>query len=687
MSKKDIDRIVELRELIHSYNTQYYIHSISLVSNYEFDQLLKELEELEIKYPELYDANSPTKRVGGDITKSFETVLHKYPMLSLSNSYSKDDIADFDQRVKKIIDVPLTYICELKYDGVAISIIYKNGNLVKAITRGDGTQGEDVTNNVRTISSIPLVLNGDYPENLEVRGEIMYSKSVFKELNKNREKQGLALFSNPRNSASGTLKLQDSSIVAKRKLDCFIYAVYLDNHKINSLFLQYNYLAQFGFKIPSVEDKYVEQVNDVSGIMNFINYWEERKEDLPFEIDGIVIKVNEIDIQKEIGNTSKSPRWAIAYKYKAVQVSTVLEDIVYQVGRTGAITPVANLKAVEISGTIVKRASVHNADQIEKLDLRINDIVFVEKGGEIIPKITGVDHSKRNANSSKFVFSSKCPECSSELVRDEGEAHHYCLNSNLCPPQIKGKIIHFIGRKQLNIDGIGQETIEQLYNEKLIKNIADLFALKKQDLLPLERMAEKSAENIIKGIQQSKSAPFHKVLFGLGIRYVGETVAKKLTSYFKDINQLRSSNFEELCSIEEVGDKIAESIVQYFSVDYNNKIIDLLLKNGLNMTSDISENILKSTILENKKIVISGTFKNISRDELKKAIEINGGKNSSSVSKSTDILIAGENMGPSKLEKAEKFKVSIMNENEFLNLISEENSNEDSKQYQQGELF
>ena len=687
MSKKDIDRIVELRELIHSYNTQYYIHSISLVSDYEFDQLLKELEELEIKYPELYDANSPTKRVGGDITKSFETVLHKYPMLSLSNSYSKDDIADFDQRVKKIIDVPLTYICELKYDGVAISIIYKNGNLVKAITRGDGTQGEDVTNNVRTISSIPLVLNGDYPENLEVRGEIMYSKSVFKELNQNREKQGLALFSNPRNSASGTLKLQDSSIVAKRKLDCFIYAVYLDNHKINSLFLQYNYLAQFGFKIPSVEDKYVEQVNDVSGIMNFINYWEERKEDLPFEIDGIVIKVNEIDIQKEIGNTSKSPRWAIAYKYKAVQVSTVLEDIVYQVGRTGAITPVANLKAVEISGTIVKRASVHNADQIEKLDLRIKDIVFVEKGGEIIPKITGVDHSKRNANSSKFVFSSKCPECSSELVRDEGEAHHYCLNSNLCPPQIKGKIIHFIGRKQLNIDGIGQETIEQLYNEKLIENVADLFALKKQDLLPLERMAEKSAENIINGIQQSKSAPFHKVLFGLGIRYVGETVAKKLTSYFKDINQLRSSNFEELCSIEEVGDKIAESIVQYFSVDYNNKIIDLLLENGLNMTSDISENILKSTILENKKIVISGTFKNISRDELKKAIEINGGKNSSSVSKSTDILIAGENMGPSKLEKAEKFKVSIMNENEFLKLISEENSNEDSKQYQQGELF
>ena len=687
MSKIDIDRIVELRELIHSYNTQYYIHSVSVVSDFEFDQLLKELDELEIKYPQLYDVNSPTKRVGGDITKSFETVSHKYPMLSLSNSYSKDDIAEFDQRVKKIIDVPLTYICELKYDGVAISIIYKNGNLVKAITRGDGTQGEDVTNNVRTISSIPLVLSGDYPENLEVRGEIMYSKSVFKELNKNREKEGLSLFSNPRNSASGTLKLQDSSIVAKRKLDCFIYAVFLDENKINSVFQQYNYLAQFGFKAPSVENNYVEEVKDVNGIMNFINYWEQTKEDLPFEIDGIVIKVNEIDIQKEIGNTSKSPRWAIAYKYKAVQVSTILEDIVYQVGRTGAITPVANLKAVEISGTIVKRASVHNADQIEKLDLRINDSVFVEKGGEIIPKITGVELSKRNAKSSKFIFSSKCPECGSVLVRDEGEAHHYCLNSNLCPPQIKGKIIHFIGRKQLNIDGIGQETIEQLYNEKLIENVADLFTLKKEDLLPLERMAEKSAENIINGIQQSKSAPFHKVLFGLGIRYVGETVAKKLTSYFKDVNQLRSSNFEELCSIEEVGDKIAESIVQYFSIDYNNKIIDLLLENGLNMTSDISENILKSTILENKKIVISGTFKNISRDELKKTIELNGGKNSSSVSKSTDILIAGENMGPSKLEKAEKFKVSILNENDFLNLVKQEKPNEDSKQYQQGELF
>ena len=687
MSKIDIDRIVELRELIHSYNTQYYIHSVSVVSDFEFDQLLKELDELEIKYPQLYDVNSPTKRVGGDITKSFETVSHKYPMLSLSNSYSKDDIAEFDQRVKKIIDVPLTYICELKYDGVAISIIYKNGNLVKAITRGDGTQGEDVTNNVRTISSIPLVLSGNYPENFEVRGEIMYSKSVFKELNKNREKEGLSLFSNPRNSASGTLKLQDSSIVAKRKLDCFIYAVFLDENKINSVFQQYNYLAQFGFKAPSVENNYVEEVKDVNGIMNFINYWEQRKEDLPFEIDGIVIKVNEIDIQKEIGNTSKSPRWAIAYKYRAVQVSTILEDIVYQVGRTGAITPVANLKAVEISGTIVKRASVHNADQIEKLDLRINDSVFVEKGGEIIPKITGVELSKRNAKSSKFIFSSKCPECGSVLVRDEGEAHHYCLNSNLCPPQIKGKIIHFIGRKQLNIDGIGQETIEQLYNEKLIENVADLFTLKKEDLLPLERMAEKSAENIINGIQQSKSAPFHKVLFGLGIRYVGETVAKKLTSYFKDINQLRSSTFEELCSIEEVGDKIAESIVEHFSIDYNNKIIDSLLLNGLNMTSDISENILKSTILENKKIVISGTFKNISRDELKKTIELNGGKNSSSVSKSTDILIAGENMGPSKLEKAEKFKVSILNENDFLNLVKQEKPNEDSKQYQQGELF
>ena len=687
MSKLEINRIIELRELIHSYNTQYYIHSNSVVSDFEFDQLLKELEQLEFKYPEINDPNSPTKRVGGDITKSFETVSHKYPMLSLSNSYSKDDIAEFDQRVKKIIDVPYSYICELKYDGVAISIIYKDGKLLKAITRGDGTQGEDVTNNVRTISSIPLVLSGDYPKNLEVRGEIMYSKLAFNELNQNRENEGLPLFSNPRNSASGTLKLQDSSIVAKRKLDCFLYSVFFDDSRINKVFEQYKYLGNFGFKTPSISKRYVETVKNVDGIMSFINYWEEKRNNLPFEIDGIVVKINETDIQKEIGNTSKSPRWAIAYKYKAIQVSTVLEEIVYQVGRTGAITPVANLKPVVISGTIVKRASVHNSDQIKKLDLRINDVVFVEKGGEIIPKIIGVNFSERSPSSNAHSFINNCPECNSILVRDDDQAHHYCLNSNLCPPQIKGKLIHFIGRKQLNINGIGQETIEQLYNEKLIENVADLYSLNKEDLLPIERMAEKSVDNIINGIQASKSAPFHKVLFGLGIRYVGETVAKKLTSYFKDINHLRNSSFEELCNIDEVGEKIAESLVEYFSLDYNNKIIDELLEQGLQMKSDHTSNVLKSNILENKKIVISGTFENVSREELKSIIETNGGKNVSSVSKATDILIAGGNMGPSKLEKAKEFNISIMKENDFLSLINYNEKSSDSNQYKQGQLF
>ena len=687
MSKIEINRIIDLRGLIHLYNTQYYIHSNSVISDFEFDQLLKELEQLELKHPETNDPNSPTKRVGGDITKSFETVSHKYPMLSLSNSYSKDDIAEFDQRVKKIIDVPYSYICELKYDGVAISITYKDGKLLKAITRGDGTQGEDVTNNVRTISSIPLVLSGDYPKNLEVRGEIMYSKLAFKELNLNRENEGLPLFSNPRNSASGTLKLQDSSIVAKRNLDCFLYSVFLDDGRINKVFEQYKYLGNFGFKTPSISKRYVETVKDVDGIMSFINFWEEKRNNLPFEIDGIVIKINETDVQKEIGNTSKSPRWAIAYKYKAIQVSTVLEEIVYQVGRTGAITPVANLKPVVISGTIVKRASVHNSDQIKKLDLRINDVVFVEKGGEIIPKITGVNFSERSPSSNAHSFINNCPECNSILVRDDDQAHHYCLNSNLCPPQIKGKLIHFIGRKQLNIDGIGQETIEQLYNEKLIENVADLYSLNKEDLLPIDRMAEKSADNIINGIQASKSAPFHKVLFGLGIRYVGETVAKKLTSYFKDINHLRSSSFEELCNIDEVGEKIAESLVEYFSLDYNNKIIDELLEQGLQMKSDHSLNVVKSNILENKKIVISGTFENVSREELKSIIETNGGKNVSSVTKATDILIAGDNMGPSKLEKAKEFNISIMKENDFLSLINYNEKSSDSNQYKQGQLF
>ena len=686
MNKSETDRILQLRELIHSYNHEYYINSKSIISDYEFDLLLKELEKLENKHPELYDANSPTKRVGGDITKSFPSVIHQYPMLSLNNSYSKEDMVDFDERIRKIIDVPFSYICELKYDGVAISIIYENGQLSKAVTRGDGTKGEDVTNNVRTISSVPLVLKGNAPRKLEVRGEIMYSKAAFQDLNLQRAKEQLPLFSNPRNTASGTLKLQDSSEVAKRKLDCFLYAVFLEDNHIEKVYDQYYYLNQFGFKTPSIKSRYVEEVFDVNGIMDFISYWNSKREDLPFEIDGIVIKVNELAIQNEIGNTSKSPRWAIAYKYKAIQVSTILEDIIYQVGRTGAITPVAKLNPVEISGTIVKRASVHNADQMIKLDLCYQDTVYVEKGGEIIPKIIGVDRTKRPTNSKSFKFIDNCPQCDSKLVREDGEVHHYCLNSNFCPPQIKGKIIHFIGRKQMNIDGIGSETIDQLYSAGLINNIADLYALKKEDLLPLDRMAEKSADNIINGILESKKAPFNKILFGLGIRFVGETVAKKLTAHFKNINQLRTATFEELCNIDEVGGKIAESIVAYFKLDFNNEIVNRLLGFGLIMESIQSDFKLKSTILDNKKIVISGAFQNISREGLKKLIEENGGKNSSSVSKATDILVAGENMGPSKLEKANNFKIKILNEEEFLKLINQQN-NSDAKQYEQGELF
>jgi len=687
MTKIEVNRIIELRELIHDYNHEYYVNSKSIISDYEFDLLLKELEILENKYPELFDSNSPTKRVGGDIAKSFLSVVHQYPMLSLSNSYSKKDMVDFDERICKIVDIPYSYICELKYDGVAISIIYENGQLVRAVTRGDGTQGEDVTNNVRTISSIPLVLKGNVPKKLEVRGEIMYSKTTFQDLNIQREKNQLPLFSNPRNTASGTLKLQDSSEVAKRKLDCFLYAVFLEDTQVKTVYDQYKYLKQFGFKTPSITNRYVEEVRNIDKVMDFINYWDNKREILPFEIDGIVIKVNELAIQNEIGNTSKSPRWAIAYKYKAIQVSTILEDIIYQVGRTGAITPVAKLCPVRISGTVVKRASVHNADRMIKLDLYYQDKVYVEKGGEIIPKIIGVDKSERVLNSQPFKFIDNCPQCHSKLIRDEGEAHHYCLNSNSCPPQIKGKIIHFIGRKQMNIDGVGTETIDQLYSSGLIKNASDLYALKKEDLLPLERMAEKSAENIIKGIEESKQSPFNKILFGLGIRFVGETVAKKLTSYFKDINQLRTATFDELCSIDEVGDKIAESIVAYFSFDYNNELINRLLDFGLIMESSEAELTVKSTILNNKKIVISGAFLNVSREDLKKIIEQNGGKNSSSVSKSTDLLIAGENMGPSKLEKAKNFKIKIINEDDFLKLIDQESNNSEAKQYEQGELF
>ena len=649
--------------------------------------MLKELELLEGKFPAYTDENSPTKRVGGEVTKSFDSHAHEYPMLSLSNSYSKQEIIDFDERIKKIIDVSFEYICELKYDGVAISLIYENGQLIKGVTRGDGVRGEVVTNNIRTIQAIPLKLVGNYPKKIEVRGEIIFPTPAFEELNKQRKSIGLPLFANPRNTASGSLKLQDSAEVAKRNLDCFLYAVYMKDSIFNNASDQYNYLQQLGFKTPSLKDRYIQKASTIDDIMDFINYWDDKRNALPFEIDGIVIKVNQLDLQQEIGHTAKSPRWAIAYKYKAQQVSTTLENIVYQVGRTGAITPVAHLSAIEISGTIVKRASVHNEDQIQKLDLRIGDTVYVEKGGEIIPKIVGVDKSKRSSNSESFNFIENCPECNSKLIRDEGEAQHYCPNSNECPPQIKGKMIHYIGRKQMNIDGVGSETIEQLFNAGLINNIADLYELKKIDLLPLERMAEKSVDNIINGIEESKNAPFHKFLFALGIRYVGETVAKKLVDHFKNIDAIISANEEELANVDEIGDKIAISVLEFFRDDNNLDLIKRLKSHGVQMEQINKKTTLISSVLVGKKVVVSGKFTQYSRDEIKQMIVDHGGKNSSSVSAQTDLLVVGENMGPSKLEKAQKWKIEMVSENDFLILIGVKNSDQDQIIEGQGSLF
>lgn len=661
-----LKRIQELRELLHDYNYQYYVLNKSVVSDVYFDQLMSELEKLEEKFPEHQDENSPTKRVGGDITKSFESVKHQYPMLSLSNSYSEDDIIDFDKRIQKLIDVPFTYLCELKYDGVAISIIYKDGKLSRALTRGDGFSGEDVTSNIRTISSVPLKLKGQYPSMLEVRGEIIFPRPAFNALNAQRAKNGEPLFANPRNTASGTIKLQDSSVVSQRKLDCFLYALLLEDNITDSAFEQYSLLSSWGFKTPNVEDSFVKMVPSIDGIIDFIKYWEIAREKLPFDIDGIVIKVNELQLQSIIGNTAKSPRWAIAYKYKAVQALTILKNVYYQVGRTGAITPVADLDAVEISGSLVKRASIHNADQIAKLDLRIGDTVFVEKGGEIIPKITGVDLSKRQKGKAKLKYIDYCPECNSKLIRDEGEAQHYCPNSDGCPPQIKGKITHFVGRKQMDVDGIGAETIDLLFQAGLVKNVSDLYTLKKEDLLPLERMAEKSVENILNGLEGSKQVPFYKLLFALGIRYVGETVAKKLVTHYKSIEEIRNADFNSLIEVDEIGDKIAESIVAYFKLGSNVKMIDELISFGLTFQDEQNNSSLNSNRLKGKKIVVSGKFNIISRDEMKTLIELNGGDNVSSVSSLTDIIVFGENMGPSKLKKAKSLNIQLISEKDFL---------------------
>lgn len=664
-AKIEIER---LTDLIHHHNHLYYVESNPEISDFDFDMLLMRLQELEKEFPQFAFENSPTKRVGGDITKKFETVVHRFPMLSLSNTYSEDEIIDWENRIKKTISEEIEYVCELKYDGVAIGIRFENGQLTRAVTRGDGEKGEDVTNNVRTIRSIPLKLKGNFPADFEIRGEIFMPQSQFQKLNAEREEIGEMPFANPRNTASGTLKLQDSKIVAERGLDSFLYGLYGVNHNLVGHFEAVNEAANWGFKVPLVKNRFIEKTNSIEGIMNFIHFWDKGRENLPFEIDGIVIKVNAYSQQQKLGFTAKSPRWAIAFKFKANRVETKLIEVTYQVGRTGAITPVANLEPVSLGGTTVKRASMHNADQIEKLDLHEGDFVFVEKGGEIIPKIVGVNKEKRNSSSIKIDFIETCPECQTRLIRREGEAQHYCPNENFCPPQVKGRIEHFISRKALNIDGLGVETIELLYSKELIKNCADLYDLSFDQVVLLDRMAEKSAENLVKSIENSKEIPFERVLFGLGIRYVGETVAKKLARQFKNIDAIIAAKYDELIQTEEIGEKIAISVQQFFLEESNLEIISRLKVHGLQFQMIEKEKL--SAVLEGKLVVVSGTFETFSRDELKELIERNGGKNGSSVSGKTDYLVAGANMGPAKLKKASDLGVKIITEDEFIKLIS-----------------
>lgn len=668
MKKEDAQkRIKELTNLLNHYNYQYYIENTSEISDFEFDQLLKELQGLENEYPAFASENSPTKRVGGDITKKFETVRHQYPMLSLSNSYSEEEIIEWENRIKKLISGEVNYVCELKYDGVAIGIRYENGEFVQAVTRGDGTQGEDVSSNVKTIRSIPLKLKGDYPSRFEIRGEIIFPFEAFNALNKEREENNEELFANPRNTASGTLKLQDSSVVAKRKLDCFLYAVYSEENVSEGHYESVLKAKTWGFKVPTPENNYLLKTNSIEGIMEFIHYWDEHRKDLPFEIDGIVIKVDSFEQQEELGSTAKSPRWAIAYKFKTEQASALLEKVTYQVGRTGAITPVANLSPVSLGGTTVRRASLHNADQMAILDLHEGDTVYVEKGGEIIPKIVGVNTENRKNDALPIEFIRNCPECDAELIRYEGEAQHYCPNETGCPPQITGKIIHFISRKAMDIDGIGTETVEQLYRAGYIHNVADLFDLTFEQISGLERMGEKSANNLLQGLEKAKEVPFERVLFALGIRYVGETVAKKITHALKNIDKIINASYDDLVNIDEVGERVALSIIQYFQKEDNVNIVRRLKNVGLQFESE--EKQLDSSILEGKSIVVSGVFHTVSRNELKALIEANGGKNVGSISSKTSFVVAGENMGPSKLEKANSLGIEILNEEQFLKMI------------------
>lgn len=660
--------IQELRQKIHELNHAYYVLNQSIVTDFEFDQLLQRLQQLEEENPQFYDPNSPTLRIGGDITKKFETRLHRFPMLSLSNTYSKEEVVDWENRIKKRTEADIEYVCELKYDGVAIGIRYQNGELVEAVTRGDGEKGEVVTSNVKTIKTIPLKLQGDFPPDFEIRGEIFFPIERFNQLNEIRREKGEELYANPRNTASGTLKLQDPKIVAERGLDCYLYGLYgLPNRELG----HYESVVKarnWGFKIPSPEEKYIAKARNVDELMAFINYWEQHRAELPFEIDGVVIKVNQSDAREELGFTAKSPRWAIAYKFKTDRVESTLQSIEFQVGRTGAITPVANLQPIALGGTIVKRASLHNEDQIRKLDLHDGDAVFVEKGGEIIPKIVGVNVEKRAPSSRPVTYVSTCPECKTPLRRMEGEAQHYCPNDWSCPPQIKGKIQHFISRKAMDIDGLGNETVDMMVEKGLIQNSADLYDLRFDQLIELDRMAEKSVRNLLAGLEASKSIPFERVLFALGIRFVGETVAKRLAKEFENIDNLIAADRETLKETEEIGERIAQSIVDYFSERKHLDLLERLRSAGLQFQLEESAEPV-SNKLEGKTFVISGVFQNFSRDELKESIERNGGKLTGSISAKTHFVLAGENMGPAKLKKAQDLGITILSESEYLKWI------------------
>ena len=659
------EKIKQLREALHEHNYLYYILDAPKISDFEFDQMLSSLQELERQYPELFDPNSPTQRVGGGVTKNFKTQAHRYPMYSLSNTYSKEELLQWVARVEKVLgDEKFEFTCELKYDGASISLTYEGGKFLRGVTRGDGTQGDDVSLNLRTIPTIPLELKGDYPDFFEIRGEIVLPFEGFKAMNEQRIRMGEEPFMNPRNTASGSLKLQDSRLVAERPLACFLYALAGEDLGVDSQMLGLEKARSWGFKVPQT----AILAATVEEVFRYLDHWDQNRFDLPYEIDGVVIKINRFDQQQSLGFTAKSPRWAIAYKFQAERAITQLESVSYQVGRTGAITPVANLSPVLLSGTTVKRASLHNADQIEKLALRIGDSVYVEKGGEIIPKIIGVNTDNRPPQSQEIIFITHCPECQSELVKEDGEAQHYCKNQYGCPTQIAGKIQHFISRKAMDVDGLGNETVTLLYENHLISNIADLYHLNRNELLPLERMAEKSVDNLLQGIEASKQKPFAKVLFGLGIRYVGETVAKKLVKAFSYIDRIRDASREELIEVDEIGDRIADSLLDFFNDERNVLLIERLRQQGVQLESQEQEG-STNTVLADQKFVISGVFQTISREGLKEKIESMGGTVVGSISAKTNYLVAGEGMGPSKKVKAEKLGIPIIDESTFFNMI------------------